>query len=134
MEVISSTFFSEPRQQFRVRGLLFLVIIGDREQVSEEVGDPEPVKHPDLGAFPLAYCNGKVIVCPGVMLMCEMFCPPYTSNPVLVKPVTGMTAVGRVAVDGIVMVICGVAEPTPTMLAVTPDWLYEFRFCINTAV
>ena len=56
-----------------------------------------------FGAFPLAYCNGKVIVCPGVMLMCEMFCPPYTSEPVLVRPVTGMTAVaGLVDVDGIV--------------------------------
>src|ERR1700680_2123517 len=38
-----------------------------------------------LARSPLAYCNGKVIVCPGVRLMCEMFCPPYSSDPVLVK-------------------------------------------------
>jgi hypothetical protein len=77
-----------------------------------------------FGGFPHAYCNGKVIVCPGVMLMCEMFCPPYSSDPVLVKPVTGMTAVaGLVDVDGVVSWICGVADPTPIMLAVTPDKL-----------
>ena len=38
-----------------------------------------------------------------------MFCPPYTSEPVLVKPVTGMIAVGTVAVDGIVMLMVALA-------------------------
>jgi hypothetical protein len=73
------------------------------------------------------------MVCPGVMVMCEMFCPPYNSEPVLVRPVTGMTAVvGLVAVDGIVIARVALAVPAPTMLAVTPDWLNEFRFCIST--
>ena len=54
------------------------------------------------------------MVCPGVRVMCEMFCPPYISDPVLVQqPVIGMTAVGTVAVDGIVMVIVALAVPAP---------------------
>jgi hypothetical protein len=81
----------------------------------------------------LFYGIGNVMVCPGVMLMCEMFCPPYTSEPVLATPVTGMTAVGTVAVDDIVMLRVALAVPAPTMLAVTPDRLNEFRFCINAA-
>ena len=65
--------------------------------------------------------------------MCEMFCPPYSSEPVLVTPVTGMTAVVTGAVDGIVSVMLALDVPAFTMLADTPDRLKEFRFCINTA-
>lgn len=73
------------------------------------------------------------MVSPCVMEMCETFCPPYTSDPVLVNPVIGMIALEIGAVDGIVSVSIAPEVPAPTMLAVTPDWLNELRFCIKTA-
>ena len=58
--------------------------------------------------------------------------PAVNLHPVLVTPVTGITAVGTVAVDGIVRVMVAFAVPAPTMLAVTPDRLNVLRFCIST--
>jgi hypothetical protein len=74
--------------------------------------------------------TGMTTVWPLFTCTCEIYCPPYVSAPLLTRPVTGMIALGTVAVEGTVMLIDTFEPEVVVRLAVAADKLYVFRFCM----